>query len=210
MANKRFEIGLTGGIGSGKSTVAKLLEKHGFYTIDADVLSRQVMEKGGSAYDKVVEAFGNDILFETGEINRKKLGDIVFSDSSKRVLLEQIVHPALWELERRKRGEILGKDSKALIVTHAALLAETGSYKKYMPLIVVYCSEETQLRRVTERDGLSKESALSRIKAQLPMQDKLALAHIIIDNDKDDLSSLEKEVERVAEMIKVMTYAICH
>ena len=209
MAN-RFTIGMTGGIGSGKSAAARLFEKHGFYTIDADILARQATLPYGKAYKDIVDFFGKEILEENGEINRKLLGSMVFADEQKRLKLESITHPVIWQLEKKLRGEILGKDSKALIITHAALLAETGAYKNFHPLITVYCSRDTQIRRITKRDGISEKDALLRINSQLPMEKKLELAHIIINNDTDNISELEREVLRAAELIKLMQYGLNH
>ena len=208
MAN-RLHIGMTGGIGSGKTAAAAAFEELGFYVIDADILSKKASEPLGIAYNAIIDAFGREILLPSGLIDRKALGKIVFSDSEKRRLLESITHPAIWELEKKERGRILGRDAKALIITSAALLIETGAYKNYNPLIVVHCSLENQLRRIKARDGITNEEAEARITAQLPAEEKLKVAQIIIDNNGDE-AALKKEVARAANLIRQIDYAVRH
>ncbi len=205
----RLNIGLTGGIASGKNKACEIFEKFGFYSIDADVLSREIFNIGSVAYNETVKQFGSSILLENGEINRKALGKIIFDDKNKRKILESITHPAIWLLEEKKRKEIYAKNSKALIITHAALLIETGSYKKFNPLILVYTSLNNQLKRLMIRDNISKDEALLKINSQLSINEKLKYPHIIINNDSTE-ENLYMEVERVSNFIKQIFYGINH
>ena len=177
-------IGLTGGIACGKSKVADIFHELGFYTIDSDVISRKVMEKGESAYIKIVEYFGFDILDENENIIRKKLGSIVFTNKEKLKVLEEIVHPAIFDYEKKLRSQIYGKDDKAVIITHAAKMIESGSFTNYDALIVVTAEKNIQLER-------------------------LKFADFIIDNSSN-LDNLYIEVKRVYNLITQLNYGIKH
>lgn len=205
----RLNIGLTGGIASGKSKTATFFEELGFYTIDADILSREIFNIGEKAYIDTVNYFGKGILFENGEINRKALRNIIFNNKEKRLILESITHPEIWKKEEKYKKNIYSKDSKALIITHAALLIETGSYKKFNPLIFVYTSIDNQIKRLMERDKISEKEANLIINNQMPLEEKLKYPHIIIDNNSDE-NYLKKEVNRVANLIKQIYYGINH
>lgn len=202
-------IGMTGGIGSGKNQVAEIFNQLGFYTLDSDVSSRKVMEKGQPAYEKIVSFFGSDILDENHNILRKKLGDIVFSSKEKLKTLEDIVLPAVYEYERKERSKIYGKDDKAVVITHAALIIESGSYKKYDALIVISCPNEIQLQRVIQRDNFNEEKAKNIISHQLPNEERLKYADFIIDNSST-LDNLYKEVKRVHNLITQINYGEKH
>lgn len=198
-------IGLTGNIASGKSTVAKMFEELGCYTIDADEISKKVMKKGGSAYDGVVRYFGKAILNSDFEIDRGRLKKIVFDDPKKREMLEQIVHPAILDYERKLVSSIKGRDDKAIILTQAALIIEKGTYSRFDAIIVVYIDETTQLKRLLQRDGIDKDLALKIIKSQMSQEEKLKYADFIIDNSRD-LEFTKLEVKRVFEAIKIYKY----
>lgn len=200
-------LGLTGNIAGGKSTVAKIFEKLGCYTIDTDAISRTVMAKDGLAYDPVVEAFGTGILDDDGNINRKALRNIVFSDPAARRTLEKITHPAILKTEARLVGEIKGRDDKAVILTQAALCVETGAYKRFDGLIVVYCEPEEQLRRLMQRDNISREDAEKIIAAQMPIDEKLKYADFIVNNSATP-DETEKDVGRVYNLITLMKAAM--
>lgn len=200
-------LGLTGNIAGGKSTVAKMFEKLGCYTIDTDIISRTVMSKDGLAYSPVVEAFGTGILDGEGNIDRKALRNIVFSDPAARKKLESITHPAILKTEAKQVGEIKGKDDKAIILTQAALCVETGAYKRFDGLIVVYCEPEEQLRRVMQRDNISREEAEKIIAAQMPIDEKVKYADFIINNSTT-LDETEKDVRRVYNLIILMKQAM--
>ncbi len=197
-------IGLTGNIASGKSTAAMFFEKHGCYCIDADEISRIVMSPGEEAYEGVVREFGRSVVRdEDGTLDRKMIRDIVFSDPVKRKVLELIVHPAILSYEQKAVGRIKGKDDKALIITQAALTVESGSYKRFDGLIVVYTDPKVQLERVMRRDSISMEDARKIIAAQMPIDEKLKYAQFIINNSTD-MDGLEREVRRVHELIRMV------
>lgn len=202
-------IGMTGGIGSGKNQVADIFNQLGFYTIDSDISSRKVMEKGHPAYEKIVSFFGSDILDENDNILRKKLGDIVFSDKAKLKTLENIVHPAIYEYEKKERSKIYGKDDKAVVITHAALIIESGSIDKYDALIVISCPDELQVERVMQRDNFSEEKARNIVAHQMPNEERLKYADFIIDNSST-LDDLYNEVKRVHNLITQINYGEKH
>lgn len=202
-------IGLTGGIACGKNKVADIFHELGFYTIDSDVISRKVMEKGETAYLKIIEYFGNDILDDNGEIIRKKLGSIVFSNKEKLKVLEEIVHPAIFDYEKKLRSQIYGKDNKAVIITHAAKMIESGSFSNYDALIVVTADKNIQLERLIKRDNITYEQAQKILNNQLSNEERLKYAKFIIDNSSD-IDNLYKEVKRVYNLINQINYGIKH
>ena len=202
-------IGMTGGISSGKNQVAEIFNQLGFYTIDSDVSCRKVMEKGEPAYEKIVSFFGKDILDENGSILRKKLGEIVFSNKEKLKKLESIVHPAIMQYEKKERSKIYGKNDKAVVVTHAALIIENGSCNQYDALIVVTCSYDIQIARVMQRDNISEEKKKNIISHQMPNVERLKYADFIIDNSSN-LDDLYKEVKRIHNLITQINYGEKH
>lgn len=204
-----MKIGMTGGIGSGKNAAAAIFEELGFHTIDMDKVSRLVMSPSGGAYLPVIKAFGKGIADCRGNIDREKLGEIVFSDTLKRKELEDIVHPEVFKEEKKIRGVIKNKDDKALIITHAALMLESGSYKNYDMLITVHASEAIRIKRVAMRDGVSEEKAMKIIASQASEDERLKIAHIIINNS-GDMENLRKETCRAADLIKQIAYGLRH
>ena len=202
-------IGLTGGIACGKNKVADIFHELGFYTIDSDVISRKVMEKGESAYIKIVEYFGFDILDENENIIRKKLGSIVFTNKEKLKVLEEIVHPAIFDYEKKLRSQIYGKDNKAVIITHAAKMIESGSFSNYDALIVVTAEKNIQLERLIKRDNITYEQAQNILNNQLSNEERLKFADFIIDNSSD-IVNLYKEVKRIYNLINQINYGIKH
>ncbi|KHO62135.1 dephospho-CoA kinase [Thermoanaerobacter sp. YS13] len=186
-------IGLTGGIASGKSTVSKLLKKMGAVVIDADIVSREIMVKGSEAYNKIVEYFGKEILKEDGEIDRKKLGNIVFADRRKLKKLNEITHPIIIERIKEKIEEERKKNQQKAIVLDAALLIEMKLYKMVDEVWLVVVDSKTQIKRIMERDKLSYKDAINRIKSQMPLDEKMKYADFIINNSKD-FKAMEKQV----------------
>jgi len=176
-----LRVGLTGGIASGKSTVAAALADLGACVVDADRVAHEVMARGGAAYDAVVRRFGRSILAADGTIDRAALARLVFADSAARQELERIVHPVVRaEAERRFRRAALEGGCR-VAVFDAALLVETGVYRDFDRLIVARCSCAEQLERLMARDGLSLQEAEARLRAQAPLERKLALADHVID-----------------------------
>lgn len=174
-------IGLTGGIASGKSTVSNMLRELGAIVIDVDLVGRDVVSQGGAAYNKIIENFGRAILMSDGSINRKKLGNIVFSDHDKLKLLNQITHPEIIN----KVNEIIASQEKAnkeVVVVDAAILIEMGLNKYVDCVWLVVVDKETQLERLMERDHLSCCDALNRVNAQITNEQRMKYADVIIDN----------------------------
>ena len=195
-------IGLTGTIASGKSTIATLFERCGAHTIDLDILSKRLIERGTPAYHAIIDTFGTEILKE-GNIDRRKLRDIVFNSSEKKKTLESILHPLIREEEEKIVNHIISKYKNPIIIVHAALLIETFSYKRFDLLIVIYADEAACLSRLIERDKISKELALLMLQSQLKTEKKIAYANFIIDNTRD-IDYLKIEVERVYNMLLLL------
>ena len=177
-------VGLTGGIATGKSLVSQILKELGAYIIDADKIARQVVEPEKPAWFEIVKFFGRDIINKDKTINRKRLGEIIFNDPVKKRKLEEIVHPKVIEEENRLVKEYGRKNPNGIVIIDAALLIEAGSHKRVDKLIVVYADKETQFKRLSERDGLSRADAEKRTASQLPLDKKVKMADFVIDNSK--------------------------
>lgn len=188
-------IGLTGGIASGKSTVSNMLKKRGFTVVDADLAARKVVEPGESAYRQVVDQFGKDILLDDGTLNRIKLGAIVFNDTEKRQKLNAIVHPAVRE-KMKEWQEAAIQEGKKTIILDIPLLFESNLLHMVEKTIVVYVDEETQLKRLMERNSFQKDEAQARIGSQLPLRKKKEMADAVIDNN-GSLGATEKQVKKL-------------
>lgn len=174
-------IGLTGSIATGKSTISAMFEELDIPVVDADLIAREVVEKGRPAYDQVVAYFGEDILQANGELDRKKLASIVFKDEEKRQKLNSIVHPAIRK-EMIKQREAHKADKVPCVVLDIPLLYESKLMDYVDKVIVSYVTEEIQLERLLKRDASSKEEAESRINSQISIEKKKKLADAIIDN----------------------------
>lgn len=194
-------IGLTGGIASGKSLVAEELKRLGAHLIDADEIAREVVNPGLPAYKEIVKEFGEGILNPDKTINRKALGNIVFSNPKLRNRLEQITHPRiLGEMDKRILA-IQNKDPKAIIVIDAALLIEAGLHKKMDKMVVVYADEKTQIERLIKRDGLTADEAKNRISSQMPLQEKRRFADFVIEN-MEGKDKIKTEVKKIFKQLK--------
>jgi len=178
-----LRVGLTGGIGSGKSTVSGILRGLGARIIDADVLAREVLEPGKQAFIETICLFGKRVLGSDGRIDRKALANIVFADPDKRKLLEGIVHPKVFEEEARIAASIEEAEPGAVVFFDAALLIEAGAHSRMDRVVLVWCRPETQLERLVKRCGMSRADALLRLNAQMPLEEKKRYATHIIDND---------------------------
>ena len=187
-------VGLTGGIGSGKSTVARLLEKRGAVVFDADLLAREAVEPGTPGHAAVIERFGADVLAPGGELDREALASIVFADPSARRDLEEIVHPEVRRLFAE--GSEAYRDTDRVVVFSAPLLVETGMHTAFEILVVVSATVGTQIERLMRQRGMSEPSIRARIDAQAPLEDKAAAADFLIDNE-GSLDELESQVERL-------------
>ncbi|TDL88363.1 dephospho-CoA kinase [Vibrio vulnificus] len=188
-------IGITGGIASGKSTVSLYLQELGFTIVDADLASRAVVEPGEEAYHQVVKAFGEDILLTDGNIDRVKLGSIIFNDQEKRLLLNGIVHPAVRNWMRGKTEAALSSGEETVFMD-IPLLFESKLTFMVDKTLLVYVDEQVQLQRLMNRNGLSETEALARINSQMPLADKKALADAVIDNN-GDINETKRQVKAI-------------
>lgn len=190
-------IGLTGSIASGKSTVANMLKELKLPIVDADLVARQVVEPGMPTLKKIEEVFGKEVITEEGTLDRPKLGSIIFHDQSKREILNEIIHPAIRQEMLRQRDEHIASGAKTVIMD-IPLLFESKLQHFVEKILVVTVSEETQLKRLMERNGLSEEEALARINSQLPLSLKEKEADAVIDNN----NSIEQTREQLNTILK--------
>lgn len=174
--------GLTGSIATGKSTVSAILKDLGAFIVDADLAAREVVLPGMPAWEEIVRIFGRDILQETGEIHRERLGGLVFNDAKMRAMLEAVVHPEVMRVMDEQISTIRAGSSDAVVILDVPLLIETGMHRGVSEVIVVYCPEDQQMRRLMVRDRIGREEALARIRAQLSIEEKRRHASLIIDN----------------------------
>jgi dephospho-CoA kinase len=192
-------IGLTGGIGSGKSTVAQYLRQRGYQVIDADQLAHRALNPGTNTFQEIVEIFGKGILSKDGTVDRKKLGSMVFKDPTKLARLEFIVHPFVQLEAERERKKLA--TSQEFAFYDVPLLFEKKLEKKFDQIWVVALDPETQISRLKKRNSWSEEEIQSRISAQLPLSEKVARADVVIRND-GTLAELEERIEDVvAQML---------
>lgn len=191
-------IGLTGGIATGKSTVANIIKGYGYKVIDADKIARDIVKKDKPAYKKIVEDFGEKVLNKDKTLNRKKLGDIIFRDKSLREKLNNIVHPCVF---KTIKGLIIeySQNEKYIFVDIPLLIEEIDKFKEcgicFDEIWLVYTDEVTQLDRLIKRDSINKEEGLERIRAQMPINLKREYATKIIDN-RGNLKTLKKQMEK--------------
>jgi dephospho-CoA kinase len=191
-------IGLTGGIGSGKSTIARIFRDHGVPVIDADVIARQVTEPGQVAYRDIARAWP-EVVGPDGQVDRKRLAVIVFANSESRKRLEAITHPRI-RAEVAAQAAALETQGRQVALFEAALLVETGSYRDLDGLILVIADPKICVERIVRRDSTSHESALARIAAQLPVEEKIRAADHVIDNG----GTLEQTTEQVLRILHVI------
>ncbi|MBE9529329.1 MAG: dephospho-CoA kinase [Proteobacteria bacterium] len=179
-------VGLTGGVATGKSVIADELARLGAVIIDADRVGHEIIEPGTEAYAEVVEEFGPGVVLPGGAIDRKALGKIVFGDARQLAKLNSITHPRIIEKIKEKikhEMELLSSgEQEPIIVVNAALLVESGHYKEMDTVVVISCTEAEQVRRSVERDGASEAEVLGRIAAQMPTEEKSAVADRTIEN----------------------------
>ncbi len=192
-----LKVGLTGSIGTGKSTVEYILNELGAYTIDADKIVHQLLEKP-QIIEKIKKKFGKDVI-KDGKIDKKKLAQIIFSDKNKKKVLENILHPEVFKQIQNFFKEVEKKDPCAVAVADVPLMIETGSYKNYDIVIVVYAPKELQLKRLKAK-GMSEEEAIARIKAQMDIEKKKEYADIIIENT----GTIDQLKEKVKEVYKIL------
>lgn len=191
-------LGLTGGIASGKSTVSQLLVKHGALLVDADQVARDVVEPGQPALAEIVSYFGQAVLNENGTLNRAALGEIVFSNKEKLHKLESITHPAIRARMKETFERYKKEQPEAIIIADIPLLYETNQAHLYEGVIVVYVPYEVQINRLMNRNGLTEEAAISRMKLQMDLEEKARLADYIIDNS----GTLDETEEQIIALLQ--------
>lgn len=196
-------VGLTGGIGSGKSLAARFFKDEGAYIIDADQLSRDLVKPGNVALKEIVDIFGDFILEIDGTLNREKLAKIIFQDIKNKTALEIILHPKIIEREHEEYSIIRAKDPSAIVIIDAALLIESGHYKSVDKVIVVQSSEEQQVNRILSRSSLTYNQAVDRIKSQMTLSDKNIYADFILDNRLQPKDLMKNVVEIYKKLIKI-------
>jgi len=191
-----LNVGLTGGIACGKSTVSRMLEARGAAIVDADRIARDVVSPGRPALLDIRETFGDDVIGADGSLDRKRLGAIVFGDEAARKKLEAITHPRIRAEMKRQIEEWNAKEPGRLVVVDIPLLFESRLDRMFAfeDILVVYVPREVQLERLMARDGMSREDAERRIDAQLPIEEKRRLADVVIDNS-GTLEETERQVE---------------
>jgi dephospho-CoA kinase len=191
-----LNVGLTGGIASGKSTVAKMFVKKGAHVIDFDELAHDVQEPGKPAWKEVVNHFGKQILQPDKKIDRIKLGNIVFADKEKLIQLNNIVHPLVFQEWHARLEKISKKEKHAIVLSDVPLLFEVNMQRLFDMTMLVLIAPEEQIRRLMTRNGVDKEEADKRLKSQMPINEKIALADIVIDNESS-MTKTEKKVGQV-------------
>ena len=194
-------VGLTGGIGSGKSTVAEMFKDEGFYVIDFDYLARIVVKPGGNTWKEIVDYFGSEILSSDRSINRSKLAEIVFSDAKSRKALEGFIHPRIFEERDTLIKDIQQQDPNAIVIIDVPLLFELSLNKNFDKIILVYVSRAVQIKRAVER-GLHIENEVEmRLKAQIPIEEKKMVSEYVIDNESD-LKTTRDQVKKVIHELR--------
>jgi dephospho-CoA kinase len=196
-----LRVGLTGGLASGKTFVGHALEGLGCHVIRADDLGHRVLLPGGEVYDAVINEFGNEILDDEGMIDRRRLAAVVFDHPERLEKLNSLVHPAVIRREKEMEDEIARRDPQAITVVEAAILVETGSYRRFDKLIVAFCSHEQQLERAMHRSTYTKEEAMAPLSRQLPLAEKIKVADYVIDTSGSKEQTLG-QVRRVYESLE--------
>ena len=189
-------VGLTGGIGSGKSLAAKMFGLLSAEIIDADMIARELVRPGKIAWKEIVEYFGQKILSATDEIDRSILGKIIFDDYKKRKILETILHPKIIDEEFRIYDQMKSSDPDVLVILEAALLIETGNYRNVDRVVVISCQDEERIRRLIKRDGMQRRDIEKRLEVQMQLDDKLKCADFLLKND-GSIAELEHQVQNL-------------
>ena len=199
----KTRFGLTGSIGSGKSTVSSMFKELGAAVIDADRVSHELLQEDGSCKERAAQHFGSGILNNDGSIDRKRLAKIVFSDANERNALNAILHPAVLEKMREESYDITASDPARIIIFDVPLLFESGFFRETDENILVICDQHSIIERVMERDGVSDEEVLSRLKAQMSQEEKQLLADHVIDNN----GSMEELRDAVKNLYEYLIHA---
>jgi len=187
--------GLTGGIATGKSTVSSILRESGAIIIDADAIARDAVKKNLPAWHEIVRIFGKEVLLPDGEIDRARLGDIIFRDTSKKEILNKIVHPHVIQKVAEMIEEIGKESPDSVVILDVPLLIEAEMHKGLEDVILVYTPEWIQIERLIERDGITESDALLRVRSQMPIEEKKKFATIIIDNSGPTETTKKRALE---------------
>jgi len=197
-------VGLTGGIATGKSTVAQMFKRCGAVVIDADQLARDVVQRGKPAWREIVKVFGENVLSPNGSINRHALGTIVFRNRRKLRTLEDIIHPRVAREQQRLVRRIAKRSPNAVVVYEVPLLFESGADKRVDKIVVVTADRETQIARLKQRNGLSRNEALRRIENQVPLARKVRRADVVLDGTRDK-AVVKRQVRRLIQSLHKRT-----
>jgi len=196
-----LNVGLTGGIASGKSTVARMFVALGAHLIDFDKLAHEVQEPGKKAWQEIIKYFGESILTQDDLIDRNRLAQIVFTDKKKLAALNNIVHPLVFELWQDRLSEIKKYERHAIVLADVPLLFEGKMQDLFDLTMLILISPEEQISRLMERNSLSRDDARLRLNNQMPIADKIGLADIVIDN-QSDVSQTEKKVAEIWQQLR--------
>lgn len=199
-----LRVGLTGSIAVGKSFVVSLLKELGCKVIDADQTAREVVAPGTPGLRRVVEEFGPEVLKPDGTLDRARLGAIVFGNSERRALLNSILHPLIIHAQDEELRRWAVEDPGGIGIVDAALMIESGGYKRFDKLVVVHCRPEVQIERLMRRNNLSRTEALARIRAQMPQEEKMRYADFLIDTSEDYETTRERTRE-VFQQLKALS-----
>ncbi len=194
------KVGLTGGIASGKSTVSRMFTDLGVPVIDADLIAREAVAPGSRALEAIVDAFGEEVLTEEKSLNRAALGEIVFSDPAKKKVLEGILHPEIIAEQDRRLRDLEREGRTPVAIVDAAVMIESGSWKRFDSLVVVDCDEPQQIGRLRLRNGMDEEEAVRRVNAQMPLSEKVKYADHVIDN-RGSIDDTRKQVEELMKLL---------
>lgn len=194
--NLSLLVGLTGGMGSGKTLAASYFKDLGAFVLDADLICRKLVEPGQPASSEISDAFGKDVFTASGDLDRKRLAEIVFGDIEKKRILEGILHPRVFEFEKLEFEAICKKHPDAVVIVDAAMLIESGNYKKMDKVIVITSDEKNRINRILARSDMSEEEVTARIKNQMPSEEKVRYADFVLENSlgKDNLQSKVKDL----------------
>lgn len=200
-----LKVGLTGSIAVGKSFVCDIMRELGCHVLDADQTAREVVGKDTDGLGQIVRDFGGGMLLPSGELDRKKMAALVFADEAKRSLLNSIVHPLVIAAQDKWLRELEQNEPAAIAIIDAALMIESGGYKRFDKIIVVWCEPDLQLSRLINRDGLSHDVAAKRIAAQMPQDKKKKFADFLIDTSRGFDDTRKQTVELVAKLRQLET-----
>lgn len=198
-----LRVGLTGSIAVGKSFVTSIFSELSCHTLDADVTAREVVLPGSAGLEAVAKTFGNEVLNPDGTLNRQHLGELIFGDEQKRQKLNQILHPFIIARQDEIMREWEREDPQGIGIIDAALMIESGGYRRFDKLIVVHCRPEVQLERLMLRNGLSRDDAEARINSQMPQAEKQKFADFLIDTSDGFESTRSRTVDVYEQLVKL-------